>query len=161
VSWHKYQSERSIYNIFSYRHETKHLPRTSFQNQVQNSCAALKQGEISFYINYWSIVYFNGTAVPLQGFTIVAVAWYVFHILPLDLYLHLNCHKFWYSSKASDANWTCARECCNNRRGRNTEWKLKALCSFCYCRVFIVLGRALNEHPSVCETQVYGLQQVS
>jgi hypothetical protein len=143
VLWHKYQSERSIRNICSYRHETKHLPHTSFQDQVQYSCAALNQGVISFYIKFWSIVYFNGTAVPLQGFVIAAVAWNVFHILPLDLYLHLNCHRFWYSSKASDVNWTCAREYCINRRGRNIEQKLKALCRFYYCRIFILLDRVL------------------
>lgn len=113
------------------------------------SCAVFKQGEISFYIKYWNIVYFKDTPVSLQGFMIVAVVWYVFHQLSLIFYLHLNCHKFWYSSKASDINWTWVREYSINTRGRSIKEKLKALCRLYYSIVFIVLGRVLFLYRSV------------
>lgn len=143
VLYHKFQSERSVCSICTYRCETKHLPRSSFQDKVHCSCAVFKQGEISFYIKYWNIVYFKDTPVSLQGFMIVTVVWYVLHKLTLIFYLHLNCHNFWYSSKASDINWTWVREHSINTRGRSIGEKLKALCRFYYSNIFIVLNRVL------------------
>jgi hypothetical protein len=132
-----------LHSICNYSCETKYLPHTSFQDQVRCSCAVFKQWEISFYTKYWNIVYFKGTAVSLQGFMIVAVARYLFHKLSLSFYFHLNCHKFWYSSTASDINWTWARESSVNTSARSIEEKLKALCRFYYSSIFIVLGRVL------------------
>jgi hypothetical protein len=104
----------------------KHLPRSSFQEEVHCSCAVLKQREISFYIKYRNIVYFKDTPVLLQGFMIVIIVWNVFQKLSLIFYLYFNCHKFCYSSEASDINWTWVREYNINTRGRIVEEKLKA-----------------------------------